>query len=52
MGDVGERQVWWSPVLLRRWLLRQDERMTENDADLLVLLRELDDPEWSEWPQH
>ncbi|MGW1468592.1 hypothetical protein ACWCPT_30130 [Streptomyces sp. NPDC002308] len=26
--------------------------MTEGEADLLVLLRELDDPEWLEWPQH
>ncbi|WP_331760183.1 hypothetical protein OG285_36605 (plasmid) [Streptomyces sp. NBC_01471] len=26
--------------------------MTESEADLLVLLRELDDPEWLEWPQH
>ncbi|MFH9610715.1 hypothetical protein [Streptomyces sp. NPDC017448] len=26
--------------------------MTGDEADLLVLLRELDDPEWLEWPQH
>ncbi|TXS44231.1 hypothetical protein [Streptomyces sp. OR43] len=26
--------------------------MTEDEADLLVLLRALDDPEWLEWPQH
>ncbi|MDX3866312.1 hypothetical protein [Streptomyces europaeiscabiei] len=26
--------------------------MTENGADLLALLRGLDDPEWLEWPQH
>ncbi|WP_392957586.1 hypothetical protein [Streptomyces sp. LN245] len=26
--------------------------MTESEADLLALLRELDDPEWLEWPQH
>ncbi|MET9879741.1 hypothetical protein ABZZ36_34765 [Actinacidiphila glaucinigra] len=26
--------------------------MTESEAGLLVLLRELDDPEWLEWPQH
>ncbi|KQV16776.1 MULTISPECIES: hypothetical protein [unclassified Kitasatospora] len=26
--------------------------MTESDADLLALLRKLDDPEWLEWPQH
>ncbi|MFJ3793119.1 hypothetical protein [Kitasatospora sp. NPDC090091] len=26
--------------------------MTENDADLLALMRELDDPEWLEWPKH
>ncbi|MFB7014169.1 MULTISPECIES: hypothetical protein [unclassified Streptomyces] len=44
--------MWWRPELLRGWLLRQDERMTESEADLLVLLRELDDPEWLEWPQH
>lgn len=25
--------------------------MNENNADLLVLLRELDDPEWLEWPR-
>ncbi|MGW1868928.1 hypothetical protein ACWCPS_25615 [Streptomyces mauvecolor] len=25
--------------------------MTEHEADLLALLRELDDPEWVEWPQ-
>ncbi|MFB7200316.1 hypothetical protein [Streptomyces sp. NPDC056240] len=26
--------------------------MTETEADLLALFRELDDPEWLEWPQH
>jgi len=26
--------------------------MTGSKADLLALLRELDDPEWLEWPQH
>ncbi|MEE1821970.1 hypothetical protein PUR61_07155 [Streptomyces sp. BE20] len=26
--------------------------MTENEADLRALLRELDDPDWLEWPQH
>ncbi|MEU5957959.1 hypothetical protein [Streptomyces sp. NPDC047525] len=26
--------------------------MTESGADLLALLRELDDPEWLEWPEH
>ncbi|MFI5549434.1 hypothetical protein [Streptomyces sp. NPDC051738] len=26
--------------------------MTESEADLLALLRELDDPEWLEWPRH
>ncbi|MGQ4348996.1 hypothetical protein [Streptomyces sp. SAS_275] len=26
--------------------------MTQSEADLLALLRELDDPEWPEWPQH
>ncbi|MET7319608.1 hypothetical protein [Streptomyces sp. NPDC005549] len=26
--------------------------MTESEADLLALLRELDDPGWLEWPQH
>lgn len=26
--------------------------MTESEADLLVLLRKLDDPEWLEWPQY
>jgi hypothetical protein len=26
--------------------------MSESEADLLALLRELDDPEWLEWPQH
>ncbi|WP_427919183.1 hypothetical protein [Streptomyces sp. cg40] len=26
--------------------------MTESGADLLALLRELDDPEWLDWPQH
>ncbi|WP_326648850.1 hypothetical protein [Streptomyces sp. NBC_01750] len=26
--------------------------MTGSEADLLTLLRELDDPEWLEWPQH
>ncbi|MET7516999.1 hypothetical protein ABZS88_26660 [Streptomyces sp. NPDC005480] len=26
--------------------------MTEGEADLLALLREIDDPEWLEWPQH
>ncbi|MGA4979343.1 hypothetical protein [Streptomyces cinereoruber] len=26
--------------------------MTESEADLLALLRKLDDPEWLEWPQH
>ncbi|MEU9784651.1 hypothetical protein AB0H92_27415 [Streptomyces phaeochromogenes] len=26
--------------------------MTESEADLLALIRELDDPEWLEWPQH
>src|SRR4051794_13103655 len=31
---------------------RQDERMTESEADLLPLLRELDDPGWLERPQH
>lgn len=31
--------------------LRQDERVTESEADLLTLLRELDDPEWLEWPR-
>ncbi|MEU0648241.1 hypothetical protein [Streptomyces umbrinus] len=25
--------------------------MTESEADLLTLLRDLDDPEWLEWPQ-
>ncbi|MET7711501.1 hypothetical protein [Streptomyces sp. NPDC005407] len=25
--------------------------MTESEADLLTLLRELDDPEWLEWPR-
>ncbi|MBR7827561.1 hypothetical protein KDK95_14680 [Actinospica sp. MGRD01-02] len=29
----------------------QDERVVENEADLLALLRELDDPEWLEWPR-
>ncbi|MCX4774846.1 hypothetical protein OG322_37205 [Streptomyces sp. NBC_01260] len=26
--------------------------MTESETDLPALLRELDDPEWLEWPQH
>ncbi|MFE5995106.1 hypothetical protein [Streptomyces sp. NPDC056453] len=26
--------------------------MVESEAVLLALLRELDDPEWLEWPQH
>lgn len=26
--------------------------MTESEADLLEFLRELDDPEWQEWPEH
>lgn len=26
--------------------------MTLSRADLLALLRDLDDPEWLEWPQH
>ncbi|MFD9223677.1 hypothetical protein ACFWDI_27590 [Streptomyces sp. NPDC060064] len=26
--------------------------MTESEADLLALLRGLDDPGWLEWPQH
>ncbi len=26
--------------------------MTESEADLLALMRELDDPEWLEWPQN
>lgn len=40
------------PGALRGRLLSQDERMTEDEADRLVLLRELDDPGWLEWPQH
>ncbi|MEU7923350.1 hypothetical protein [Micromonospora zamorensis] len=33
-------------------LARQDVGVTRTEADLLTLLRELDDPEWLEWPQH
>ncbi|MFE2972797.1 hypothetical protein ACFXKC_56635, partial [Streptomyces sp. NPDC059340] len=25
--------------------------MTDSEADLLALVRELDDPQWLEWPQ-
>ncbi len=32
--------------------MRQDERVTESEADQLALLRELDDPQWLEWPQN
>jgi hypothetical protein len=34
-----------------RLLIRQDVRVTEREADLVALLRELDDPEWLEWPR-
>ena len=44
--------MWWCPGALRGRLLSQDDRMAQGEADLLVLLRELDDPEWLEWPQH
>jgi hypothetical protein len=32
-------------------LRRQDVGVTEREADLLALLREVDDPEWLEWPR-
>ncbi|WP_249125995.1 hypothetical protein [Streptomyces sp. A2-16] len=32
-------------------LIRQDLRVTEHKDDLVALLRELDDPEWLEWPR-
>ncbi|MCL7377659.1 hypothetical protein [Streptomyces sp. 35G-GA-8] len=32
-------------------LIRQDLRVAEHKEDLVSLLRELDDPEWLEWPR-
>jgi hypothetical protein len=29
----------------------QDELVVDNDVDLLAVLRELDDPDWLEWPR-
>lgn len=40
------------PEPLRERVSRQDEHMPESEADLLALLRELDDPQWLEWPQN
>ncbi len=31
-------------------MLRHDVQVTESWADLLAMLRELDDPQWVEWP--
>ncbi len=51
MSDVGVGMLRCSAAWLRAIVVGQDERVVENEADLLALLRELDDPEWLEWPR-
>lgn len=42
-----QRGAVWRQVIA----VRQNEHVVENEADLLAQLRELDDPEWLEWPR-
>lgn len=50
MSDVGRsirlRLVWCPGTTFG-----QDELVVDNDAELLTMLRELDDPDWLEWPR-
>lgn len=52
MSDVGVGAMQRGVGQSRRVpALGQDECVVENEAGLLALLRELDDPEWLEWPR-
>ncbi|MEU6847380.1 hypothetical protein ABZ930_36480 [Streptomyces sp. NPDC046716] len=55
-GAKKSRRAKFPVQLGKRWLRSdcadQDEHMGKAEVDLLALLRELDDPQWLEWPHN